>query len=332
MVCKWVFQQYKPSDWETYWMKNIDTLQTKVCPTIVEPDQFNKSVNLIRKIIQYQKSVNRDNNAYDASEKLFSKMSYRYECEDKSIKPITVSQYIEPLTGLLRDPFTICAHAKVPDDLTINGNAAIQSKRFILLGPSAPHENYSLKPNQAIPPWLLTSGSRLIVVDLGASLFNGGTDPTVVTTWIGARWFYDYFKSKFIGIDQVLAFEYSGLDPNVYWPQIPEDLMGKLTLINVGVKKTGKFNPWNTIKRIAHPNDYVLVKLDIDNAEIENELINQVLNDMSVSTLIDEMFFEMHVNVTEMLPFWSMNNGTLKDSYTIFTKLRERGIRMHSWP
>ena len=61
-------------------------------------------------------------------------------------------------------------------------------------------------------------------------------------------------------------------------------------------------------------------------------LYNQVLNDTSISSLIDEMFFEMHVTVNEMKPYWGTPPGQLKDTYILFTKLRQLGIRMHSWP
>ncbi len=40
----------------------------------------------------------------------------------------------------------------------------------------------------------------------------------------------------------------------------------------------------------------------------------------------------MHVKVNEMLVYWGKPPGELKDSYILFTKLRELGIRMHSWP
>jgi len=76
----------------------------------------------------------------------------------------------------------------------------------------------------------------------------------------------------------------------------------------------------------------VIIKLDIDTPILENELIDQILNDKSISSLIDEMFFEMHVTINEMIRFWGTPSGQLKDTYILFTKLRQLGIRMHSWP
>lgn len=146
------------------------------------------------------------------------------------------------------------------------------------------------------------------------------------------RWFYEYFRNISLHFDRIVAFEVISYSPDKYWQQIPDDLLGKLSFINVGVDSKNKFNPWNILKTIAKTDDYVIIKLDIDQPELEQDLISQVLNDTKISSLIDEMFFEMHVTVNEMKPYWIQPPGELKDTYTVFTKLRSLGIRMHSWP
>ena len=262
-------------------------------------------------------------------------MFYRYECSSSSSSTSSnrlVSQYIEPLIGLLRDPLTICQYGDLPAGLRVDGEAAVQSKRFFLLGPSAPYTNFQGSAIPAIAPWLHKPGSQKILIDLGSSLFNGGDDPNTTTDWLGARWFYEYFRSKALSFDRIVAFEYTQQPPKKYWSQIPDDIIGKMTFINVGVETSGKFNPLSILKSIASVHDYVIVKLDIDTQELENHLIQQVLKDRSISSLIDEMFFEMHVTITEMKPYWGSPPGDLRDSYVLFTKLRQLGIRMHSWP
>lgn len=154
----------------------------------------------------------------------------------------------------------------------------------------------------------------------------------VSTAAIGTRWFYEYFRSKSLSFDRIIAFEASQYAPKSYWNQIPDDVMGKLTFINTGVETSGKLNPWNILKTIAKPEDYVIIKLDIDTSPLEMALCNQIVNDRSISSLIDEMFFEMHVTVKEMAPYWGNPPGELKDTYNLFRKMRELGIRMHSWP
>lgn len=330
--CQWTFDHYKPSPWEKYWSSNIEVLKEKVCGTLAETEHLEKSIRMIKKIVEYQKSIFRPPLSSTADEDIFSKMFYRYECSETRSKPKLVSHYIEPIIGLVRDPLTICGYQSLPTELHMGFEESVQSKRFILLGPSAPYENYPVHSQPSVAPWLYNDKTRLILIDLGASLFNGGPDPKVVTTWVGARWFYDYFTRHAMTLDKIVAFEFQKLDTDMYWSQIPDDIIAKLTFINVGVGTAGALNPWNMLTTIAKPNDYVFVKLDIDNSPIENELMRQVVENASISSLIDEMFFEMHVNVNEMSTFWGPGLGDLQDTYVLFTKLRNLGIRMHSWP
>ena len=266
------------------------------------------------------------------SDELFSKIYYRLECSGKVRRSnVLVSQFIEPLIGLLRDPLTICSHANLPVEFSLSANAQVQSKRFLLLGPSAPYQRFRSETN-AIAPWLHQSGSQKILLDVGCTYFNGHASASLATELLSTRWFYEYFQSIGLHFDRIVGFEFSPYSPATFWQQLPADLIGRFTFINVGVETTGKFNPWSVLKNIAKPNDYVIVKLDIDTPALENSLIRQILNDSALHTLIDEMFFEMHVSVEEMQVYWGPTPGTLKDSYVLFTELRRLGIRMHSWP
>ena len=330
--CQWKFDHYSPSSWETYWYDNISTLQSSVCPTLMQKDQLQKSIAALEYIINLQKAVSNQSstNTMNQGNELLSKMYYRYECSDSFQSTRIVSQEIEPLIGLLRDPLTICPHQNLPPALRMDGENAVQSKRFFLLGPSAPYLNFSSLATPIVP-WLYKEGSQKILFDLGSSYFNGVEEKTA-SSLIGTRWFYEYFRLHSLCFDRIIAFEAREYKPQAYWNQIPDDVMGLLTFINRGVETTGKFNPWNILKSIAKVDDYVIIKLDIDTPTLEIDLINQVLNDASISSLIDEMFFEMHVTVNEMVRFWGRVRGELKDSYVVFRKLRETGIRMHSWP
>jgi hypothetical protein len=291
---------------------------------------MNKSIRALEYIIELQTTIFNGSFLSNEYDELFSKMYYRFECSNSSQMDHLVSHYIEPLIGLLRDPLTICSYDNLPATLDINGTNAVQSKRFFLLAPSAPYENFRTS-TASIAPWLYRQGSQKILFDIGSSYFNG-VNEVAPSNLIGTRWFYEYFRLNSLQFDRIIAFEAREYSPKTYWNQIPDDIMGLLTFINVGVEKEGKFNPWNTLKTIANIDDYVIIKLDIDASVLENELVEQILRDESISSLIDEMFFEMHVTVYEMRPFWASPPGQLKDTYILFTKLRKLGIRMHSWP
>jgi len=75
------------------------------------------------------------------------------------------------------------------------------------------------------------------------------------------------------------------------------------TFVNVGANaEIGKYNPWTILEAIAKPNDYVVLKLDIDKLLLENALIKELLVENNRARyLIDKLF----------------------------TKLRQLGIRMH---
>ncbi len=330
-ACKWKFHYYSPSSWEMYWYNNITTLQNSVCSTLMQPDQMNKSISALEYIINLQKTVFHQSSTSTEYDALLSKMYYQYECAGSSQSKLLVSQYIEPLIGLLRDPLTICPYKNRSSTGDVEEESALQSKRFFLVGPSAPYQNFRTSSTVSIAPWLYRPGSQTILFDIGSSYFNGVGNGTSLSTF-GMRWFYEYFRLNSLQLDRIIAFEVTQYSPQTYWDQIPDDIIGKLTFINVGVDITGKYSPWNILKSIAKTADYIIIKLDIDRKSLENNLVNQVLDDKSISSLIDEMFFEMHVTVNEMLPYWSVQSGELKDSYILFTKLRQLGIRMHSWP
>lgn len=293
---------------------------------------------------------------------LLSKFFYQQKCVDLQTQTSTViaevSHLIEPLVGLLRDPLTICPRTsaiQVPSALY--DGAIVQSKRFLLLSVSAPftvhptegyaayfekiqQETASYQRN--LVPWMygglnyFVSSDKMrlkmgqtFLFDLGSSFFDGWHGDS---TAVAGLWFHENYKRFNVTFDRIITFEQSVLDQKTAWKALPNDVFPAYTLINVGVTENETFNPWKMLRAITHVYDYVVVKLDIDTPLLENALINQILRNPSIHSLIDELFFEHHVTVKEMIPYWGTPQGTLKDSYHVFRKMRELGIRMHSWP
>lgn len=256
----------------------------------------------------------------------FSQMHYRRACFNKEHNAI---QLIEPLIGLIRDPLTMCPRvSSVSPKLYLSGESALQSKRFLLLAPSSPVQiNPSLSTNiDTLAPWLYSPGSQKILIDIGSSYFKSRNGNTAE---IGTKWFYDYYKEKSIRFDRIIAYEFQILDTRRVWAELPEDVYPFYTFINVGVEaEMGRFNPWKMLEAIAKPEDYVVIKLDIDKPPLESALMSQLLDENSrARSLIDELFFEKHVSNKR-----ESKEDKLKDSYELFTKLRQYGVRTHGWP
>ena len=93
-------------------------------------------------------------------------------------------------------------------------------------------------------------------------------------------------------------------------------------------------NPLVHLKAITAPEDFVVLKLDIDTASIELRLIEQLLADAALVGRVDELYWEHAVRMSPMMhQGWARDRPTqtLKDSYELFSRLREAGIRAHSW-
>lgn len=128
--CRWKYDHYSPSEWELSWYNNITTLQSQVCPTLMQKEEMSKSIQALQYIINLQKTLYQPSSTVANVDKLLSKMYYRLECASSSQSKSVVSQSIEPLIGLLRDPLTMCPHTEIPADVRIGGDESVQSKRF----------------------------------------------------------------------------------------------------------------------------------------------------------------------------------------------------------
>ena len=113
-----------------------------------------------------------------------------------------------------------------------------------------------------------------------------------------------------------------------------------LTIIHtrtLGVEKTEghKLNPLHSILKTFDEDDFVVVKLDIDTASIENPLAHQLLDDKDgvYHKLVDQFYFKHHVFLAEIAFAWGKTmEGSVKESLELFHGLRKKGIPAHYWP
>ena len=89
------------------------------------------------------------------------------------------------------------------------------------------------------------------------------------------------------------------------------------------------------IRNTAKKSDYVLFKLDIDNGPIEKGTVDHLLSDDNDDLeWIDEFLWEHHVDNYIMGRWWGKavdKTMSIADSYAYFLKLRQKGVRAHSW-
>ena len=91
-------------------------------------------------------------------------------------------------------------------------------------------------------------------------------------------------------------------------------------------------NPFYSILNQFNEDDLIVVKLDIDTAEIEVPLAKDLLEDDSINKLIDHFYFEHHVQMDEMYKYWRrVSKGTLKDTFDLMSGLRKKGVAAHFW-
>lgn len=85
------------------------------------------------------------------------------------------------------------------------------------------------------------------------------------------------------------------LNDTTVFQQIPDDLVGVYTLMNVGLSMDAgdHLNTVDMIKRVVNPEDFFVFKLDIDSAPIEEPILKSFLEDDpdegGASGLVDEL-------------------------------------------
>ena len=171
--------------------------------------------------------------------------------------------------------------------------------------------------------------SRRILIDMGASLdFHSGNQPIM--------FLLNQFEKFGFHFDHIYAFEITGAEPQHVYDTIPQKYMPSYHWINVGVNDQDghKLNPLHSILKQFDPDDLIVVKLDIDTPQIELPLAMQLLKDPVYHELVDQFYFEHHVALKELLPYWgkAAKKQTVKESIDLFLALREKGIPAHFWP
>jgi len=94
----------------------------------------------------------------------------------------------------------------------------------------------------------------------------------------------------------------------------------------------GDGNPLRVLHKIARKEDFVMLKLDIDQP-MEINIVLAMLESPNALAVVDEFFFEQHTTTPIMKRWWKEKVACqVNDTYAIFLKLRNSGVRAHGWP
>lgn len=315
------FLRYIPSALEAEWTANIKEWQQGICSRLGgAPGSARAVVQRLLDALDQQHyegaglPVGAGARALDALEAdgLLSIMEYSHAGSVVRVRMM-------PLVGMLRDPRVSCPpHAYGTGPFTeLRGvdmykEWQIQSRMFLFLDPRAA---------------ALHSGSRAVLLDLGASTWNHQA---------GSRWVSQRLEQQGVRFEHVWAWEARSVEPRDFFKGADASQLAALHFYNwpVSAEPGAPDNPWTLLAANAAPSDHVVVKLDIDTEQIDNPLARQVLEDPALLARVDDFFFEMHFSNPDMDWLWK-NDGfssTVADTYALFSQLRHKGVRANPWP
>jgi len=181
----------------------------------------------------------------------------------------------------------------------------------------------------------LQKNTRNVFLDLGAT-YNFNSD--VIDSNSPAIRAIEKYRRNGIHFDHIYAYEIRQWDTEVVYKTIPTHMQGPLHWLNTGItgEENHQHNPWTMLAKNFGPDDFVVVKLDIDTVSVEWPLFQQLLNTPQIQELVDIFYFEHHVKMDEMQTFWGSHSsgstkGTIAESLELFQALRKAGVAAHYW-
>lgn len=316
---------YTPSALEAAWSVNIGAWDAELCAILASPAQ-REAVVLMLKLLDSQERFAAGTPAHadllrrarDAG--YLSRLDLTLEGGEQR------SVLLEPLIGMLRDPRTGCSAEAEPNDAWQHiGTDHIEKKMWHLVAPPAQGVD-SVRRSRHGP-----ENGRAVLFDMGATAWGANGRHNAH----GARWLSGAYAAVGVVFEDIYSWEAMPTNASDFFRGAELDDIGRLHFMNWPVSSGDDLhNPWHLLKRVTAPQDFVVVKLDIDTPAVESELVRQLLADPALHALVDVFYFEHHVRIADFEWMWARfgYHQTLADSYAIFAALRQRGIRAHSWP
>jgi hypothetical protein len=126
-------------------------------------------------------------------------------------------------------------------------------------------------------------------------------------------------------IKDIYAFEITKIDPNIILNWVPHKLRKMFHWWNL------KVDSQTLINFFKGDTDLTIIKLDIDDTEVELSILKTIVTLLTNSKTSCELFFEHHVYNKEMVKHWGNATSSHCESVDLFKSLRLKGIRSHYW-
>ena len=322
---EWSFESYEPSRLERQWVHHARPWQERLCAHVGEQRDS------VFAWLAYVKRNGASQGSHPPDPGVFSTLTFKRAFNGTVDRAV---RYIEPLAAALRHPLSFC-------DVKANFSMRCTSKRDC--------QGVQRYTEATLPhvfsreSWLLLStpvalnkdlGARAALFDLGASRYTSG--PGGEST----RWFVRHFAHQGVTFDDIYAWEANPIDPASYWAEVPPSVKRSLHYFNTpaSAQEGSPDNPLTLLAAVCRPCDFIVIKIDVDVAELEEAWIHQIRNSKRLAACIDVLFFEHHVGVPHAVAqnWWGAHryarSGDVATSYALFSALRREGILAHSWP
>ena len=111
---------------------------------------------------------------------------------------------------------------------------------------------------------------------------------------------------------------------------VPAHVRAKLTFHNEPVTDE---NVFRTLRSTARPDDFVVMKVDIDSPALEKRLVSTLASTPELVELVDELYFEYHLHVPDHRKPTSEHTtpDTIVEALQLMQRLRAAGVRSHFW-
>ena len=320
---------YHSSELEQRWIDNVGAWQTEVCSHTSESDV----VNWLGAVHHFWREPRRmmmtTSTADLPSELRATQLSaFTYKLTHKrGEKDEYVHVPIEPTASIARDPRKCWEprserYTQSKDHLLpVTHAAAFRSTAGSLATPGR-------LPDTKPPP------PRAILFDAGATI---PTSLSAGNGWTGTTWLYAWYKARGITFDKIHAWE--PMSRQVNKSVLDPDFAAALNFYNRGCNGAEGHpdNPLTVIRQECRPEDLCIFKLDIDTPIHEMSINNALLRSPSLMALVDEYYFEHHVQ-NKVMAIHGGCGGTptkkndLASWYHMAIRARRSGMRMHFWP